>query len=130
MSFWCPTKEGAVLNLPIQAKKKDTVASEDFGKWMISHIDRWFVWARRLGLGIKQMEDIILVTGTHRTRSCTNAVFLGGREDAQASFGAKFEHRGDVAILTWHFTHEHDRGVVLNCGPGGEVCWYSACASQ
>ncbi len=60
VSFSCPMKEGAVLCLPIQAKKEDTVASEDFGKWIIRHIDRWFAWARRLGLGIDRMEDITL----------------------------------------------------------------------
>jgi len=30
---------------------------------MLKHIDRWFAFARRLGLGIEQMEEIILVTG-------------------------------------------------------------------
>lgn len=114
-------KDGAVLCLPVQAKKEDTVALEDFGKWIIKHIDRWFVWARRLGLGINRMEDIILVTGTHRTRSSTNVIFPGGRNDAQASFGAKVNRRGDVVTLNWHFSYESNRGAVLNCGPNGEV---------
>lgn len=114
-------KEGAALCLPIRAKGADTVASADFGKWMIKHIDCWFEWARQLGLGVNSMEDIILVTGTHRTRSWTNLAFLGGQEDAQASFGAKVNHCGDIITLNWQFSHERDRGVVLNCGPDGEV---------
>jgi hypothetical protein len=97
---------------------------------MLRHIGSWFVWARQLGLGIKQMEDIILVTGTHRTRSCTNVVFPGGWGDAQTSFEAKLEHRGGVVTVNWQFTHGRDRGVVLNCGPDGEVCWYAACVDQ
>ncbi|SRR6266702_2089903 len=121
VSFSCPMKEGAVLCLPIQAKKEDTVASEDFGKWIIRHIDRWFAWARRLGLGIDRMEDIILVTGTHRTRSWTNVTFPGGQGGAQASFGARVDHSGDVVAISWKFSHERNRGVVLNCGPDGEV---------
>ncbi|KAI9456874.1 hypothetical protein BJY52DRAFT_536657 [Lactarius psammicola] len=119
VSFSCPMKEGAVLCLPIQAKGKDTVASADFGKWIIKHIDRWFVWARQLGLEINRMEDIILVTGTHRTRSWTNVAFPGGQEDAQASFRAKVDHRGGIVALNWQFSSERNRGVVLNHGPDG-----------
>ncbi len=113
--------QGAVLCLPIQAKGEDTVASADFGKWLIKHIDRWFAWVRQLGLGINRIEDIILVTGTHRTRSCTNVTFPGGQEDAQVSFRAKVDHRGDIVAINWQFSHERNRGAVLNCGPDGEV---------
>ena len=67
------------------------------------------------------MEDIILVTGTHRTRSWANVAFPGGQEGAQASFGAKAGHRGDVVAINWQFSHERSRGAVLNCGPDGEV---------
>ncbi|KAF8260315.1 hypothetical protein EI94DRAFT_914807 [Lactarius quietus] len=118
ITFSCPKKEGAVLCLPVQAKVENTVASADFGKWIIKHIDRWFAWAQRLGLDIDRMDDIILVTGIHRTRSCTNVAFLGGQEDAQASFGAKADHSG---AITWQFSHERNRGVAMNCGPDGKV---------
>jgi hypothetical protein len=46
------------------------------------------------------MEDIILVTGMHRTRSWTNVAFPGGQEGAQALFGAKADHRGDGVAIT------------------------------
>ena len=114
-------KEGAVLCLPIQARGEDTVASADFGKWIIKHIDCWFTWARLLGLGINRIEDIILVTGTHRTRSWTNVAFPGGQGDAQASFGAQVDHRGDIVAVNWQFSHQLNRGAVLNWGPDGEV---------
>ena len=109
-------EEGAVLCLPIQAKGENTVARTKFGKWIISHIDRWFAWARQLELGVERMEDSILVTGTHRTRSWTNVAFPGGQGGAQALFGSKADHRGDVVSIHWQFSHEHNRGVVLNCG--------------
>jgi hypothetical protein len=114
-------KEGAVLCLPIQAKGEDTVTSVEFGKWIIRHIGCWFTWARQLGLGVSVMEDIILVTGIHRTRSWTNFAFPGGQKDAQASFGAKVDHDGDIVTLNWQFSHERNRGVVLNYGPDGQV---------
>jgi hypothetical protein len=113
--------QGAVLRLPIQAKGEDTVANADFGKWIIRHIDCLFAWVQQLGLGISRMEDIVLVTGAHRTRSCTNVAFLGGQGDAQASFGAKVEHRGDIVAVNWNFSHERNRGAVLNRGRNGEV---------
>ena len=113
-------KEGAVLYLPIQAKGENTVASADFGKWIIKHIDRWFAWARQLGLGINRMEDIILVTGTHRTRSWTNVAFPKDQGDARVSFGANVAHYGDVVAVNWQFSHGN-RGAVLNRGPDGEV---------
>jgi hypothetical protein len=124
VTFSCPRNQGAVLCLPIEAKREDTVANTRFGKWMIRHIDQWFAWARQLELGVDRMEDIVLVTGTHRTRSCTNVAFPGGQDDAQASFGAKVDHSGDSVAINWQFSRVRNRGAVLNCGPSGEV-WLS-----
>ncbi|KAH9049753.1 hypothetical protein EDB83DRAFT_1384873 [Lactarius deliciosus] len=117
-TFSCPKEQGAVLCLPIPATRNDTVAREAFGKWMIKHIDGWFAWARKLELGIVWIKDIVLVTGTHRTRSCINVAFPARREDkedAQASFRAKVDHRG---AINWQVSH--NRGAVLNRGPDGE----------
>jgi hypothetical protein len=88
---------------------------------MIKHIDSWFAWIRQLGVGIDRMEDIILVTGTHRTRSWTNVAFPGGQVDAQVSFGANVAARGEIVAINWQFSHEYSRGAVLNYGPNGEV---------
>jgi len=121
VAFSCTTKEGAVLCLPIQAKGENTVLSAEFGKWIIKHINCWFAWARHGGLRIERMEDIILVTGIHRTRSWTNVAFPGGQEGAQTSLGAKVDHRDGVVSINWQYSHEHNRGaVLLNCGPNGE----------
>ena len=103
------------------AKVENTVASADFAKWMIRHIDRWFAWARQLGLGVDRMEDIVLVTGAHCTRSCTNVAFPGCQNGAQVSFGAKVDCSGDTVTINWQYSHERNRGVVLNYGPEGKV---------
>ena len=92
----------------------------DFGDWMTKHVDDWYAWARRRGVEIDEMEDLILVTGTHRTRSCTNVVFPGG-QNAQVSFGARVDHHDNVVSIKWEFLHKRNRGVVLNSGPDGEV---------
>ncbi|KAH9025507.1 hypothetical protein EDB85DRAFT_2118432, partial [Lactarius pseudohatsudake] len=121
VSFLCRMNQGAVLCLPITAKEEDTVAIARFGKWMIRHVDTWFAWAQQLGLGVDRMEDIVLVTGTHRTRSYTNVAFPGGREDAQASFRANLEvDHPDGITINWQLLHEHIRGAHLKPGPDGK----------
>jgi hypothetical protein len=113
--------QGAVLCLPITAKREDTVANAKFGKWMMKHIDRWFAWAQELELEVDRMEDIILVTGTHRTRSYVNVAFPGGQRNAQASFRAMVDCPDDIVVINWQVSHERNRGAFLNCGPEGEV---------
>src|SRR6266702_5152511 len=98
VSFSSRRKQGAVLSLPIQARCENTVALGDFGEWMIKHIDRWFSWARDLGMGINRMEDIVLVTGAHLTRSWTNVAFLEGQTKARVSF--EFQVAADT--INWH----------------------------
>jgi len=90
----------------------------------VKHIDSWFTFAQSLGLGIDQMENIILVTGCDRTRSWTNVVFLGNQEDAQVSFGARVEDSNNS--INFQFSPEHGRGAVLRQGPEGTVRLYAA----
>jgi len=87
---------------------------------MLKHVDRWFAFVRRLGLGIEQMEDIILVTGCDRTRSWTNVAFLGSQVEAQVSFATKVVD-GPNASIDFQFSPENVRGAVLNPGPEGTV---------
>ena len=118
VSFSSRRKQGAVLSLPIQARCENTVALGDFGEWMIKHIDRWFSWARDLGMGINRMEDIVLVTGAHLTRSWTNVAFLEGQTNARVSFEVQV---ADDTSINWHVSPDRIIGAVLNHGPIGKV---------
>jgi hypothetical protein len=112
-----------VLSLPVDAQCQDTVARGDFGKWMLKHIDRWFAFARGLGFGIDQMEELILVTGCDCTRSWANVAFLEGHStQGQASFGVKVVQGRDVSI-NWRFSPENTEGAMVNWGPEGKVRW-------
>jgi hypothetical protein len=117
VSFSCKGKQGAVLSIPIQAKSENTVVRNDFGKWMVEHIDQWFAWIRHKGLEIDRMEDLVLVTGTDRARSWANVAFLGGQVDARASFGVELVR----SRINWRFSPERKTGAVWNWGPSGEV---------
>ncbi|KAF8265219.1 hypothetical protein EI94DRAFT_366290 [Lactarius quietus] len=120
--FSCTENPGAVLSLPIEAKQENTVVREDFGKWMIKHIDQWFAWTQGLGLEISKMEDIVLLTGADRTKSWANVAFLGGQADARVSFGVEATHTETHTKINWQFSPERKTGAtVWHRGPSGEV---------
>ena len=108
------------MSLPVDARREDTLAKGDFSWWIVKQIDHWFAFARRLGLGIERMEEIILVTGCDHARSWTNIAFFGSQSNAQASFGVKVVH-GPAVSINWQPSPERVQGAVLHRGPGGTV---------
>jgi hypothetical protein len=123
-SFLCKNKRGgAVLSLPVPAQRQETLARETFGKWMVTHIDSWFAFARQLELGIEQMEELIFVTSCDRARSSTNVAFLKHQMDAQVSFGVEVTY-GRERGISWQFSPDRIRGAVFNQGPSGQVQFY------
>jgi len=120
MRFSCSRRTGGILSLPAPARRQDTLAEGDFSKWIVKNIDVWFAFARRLGLGITRMEDIVLVTGCHLARSWANIAFSEGpsRRDEQVSFGVQVFGDSDVQ---WQFPPEEIGGVACNLGPSGQV---------
>ncbi|KAI9467413.1 hypothetical protein BJY52DRAFT_1350099 [Lactarius psammicola] len=100
------------------ACREDTLVQEHFRSWIIEHIDSWFAFSQRHRLGI-EMEDIVLVTGCHRTRSWSNVAFYESRVDAQVSFGVQVP--GDLGTtVNWQVSGQNNQGAVLNHGPSGE----------
>ncbi|KAF8258992.1 hypothetical protein EI94DRAFT_1752770 [Lactarius quietus] len=79
--------------------------------WMIKHIDQWFSWSQGKGLGISQMEDIVLLTGTDLTRSWANVAFLG-QANARVSFGVEATH----SKINWQFSPERKTGSAGGIG--------------
>jgi hypothetical protein len=117
--------------LPVPAQRQDTIARGDFGQWIIKHIEIWLAFTRRLGLGIEKMEDIILVTGFHRTRSWANVAFLESQTDAQVSFGVEVADADGPGIsIKWRTSPGRVRGAVLSWGPDGKVCQLLHCLQE
>ncbi|KAF8265948.1 hypothetical protein EI94DRAFT_1587168 [Lactarius quietus] len=120
VSFSCTRKHGAALSLPVSARCENTLTLGHFRKWMIKHIDSWLTFTHMHGLGL-EMEDIVLVTGCHRTRSWSNIAFNEFRKDAQFSLGV--EVAGSFgASINWRASSLRVQGAVLSQGPSGEVC--------
>lgn len=102
----------------MNARREDTLTRKHFREWITKHIDTWFAFAQELGVGI-EMEDIILVTGCHRTRSWSNIAFSEVHSDAQISLGVDV---GPVnASVSWRISSLHIHGAVLSHRPSGEV---------
>ena len=118
MSFLCSKKTGAILSLPVQAQRQDTLAQGDFGKWIVNHIDLWLAFTRNLGLGITRMEDIVFVTGCHLATSWANIAFSEGCGEEHVSFGVRVS---GVPNVEWWFPPEEIHGVASNLGPSGTV---------
>ena len=113
-----------MLSLPVDVQRLDTRARGNFGSWMIKHIDSWFTFTRRLGLGIEHMEEIVLVTGLHLTRSWANVAFFEGQANGQASLGVNVIHSPDMSIH-WQCSPGSVRGGVRSWGPEGKVCRFA-----
>ena len=90
---------------------------------MLQHIDSWFSFARGLGLEIDHMEDIILVTGCHNTRTWANVVFLENQTPAQASFGINMTQGREAqgVSIKWEFPLGSAQGAVCSHGPEGNL---------
>ncbi|KAF8263071.1 hypothetical protein EI94DRAFT_625954 [Lactarius quietus] len=117
VSFSCTREYGAILTLPVAARREDTVVLGLFRRWVIKNIDSWFAFAQELDLEIA-MEDIILVTGCHRTRSWTNIAFNEAQADARLSLKVDVADASG-ANITWG-SNDQIQGAEHNQGPSGK----------
>jgi hypothetical protein len=108
------------MSLPVTSRREDTLVLGHFRKWIVGHIDSWFAFSQKLQLGI-EMEDIILVSGCHRTKSWTNVTFNEVHSEAGVSSGR--EITGDFAgdPTNWPVSNQPSQGTVQRHGPTGEV---------
>jgi hypothetical protein len=118
-------KLGAVMSLPATSQREDTRLQVDFSKWIITHIDSWFAFTSDLGMGV-EMEELILVTGCHRTKTWFNVEFIG--DEVQPNewvswIARQTEAAGDSgASVNWQDLILSAPGLALSHGPGSEVC--------
>jgi hypothetical protein len=90
---------------------------DHFREWITKHIDSWFALTQKYRLGLK-IEDILLVTGCHRTRSWSNVAFP--EAEVNKTFSVKVDIAG--ASIKWDGSKVNFPGALHNHGPSGEVC--------
>jgi len=114
VTFSCSTKQGALISLPFPTECMDTVAHGDFSKWIVKNIDDCMKLADDLGWGVNRMEDIILVTGRHLTKSWVHVAFSESRGGARVSFCVRVTGASSV-----HLEERNVTGGELKLGPNG-----------
>jgi hypothetical protein len=102
----------------VPAQREDTIARRDFAKCICKNVDVWFAFAQQLGLEVRRIEDIILVTGRDLARSWLNVAFSDCYGGEQVSLGVRVTGNSDVE---WQISHEDIRGAAVNRGPSGQV---------
>ena len=108
------------MSIPVTARCEDTLTRGHFRKWIIRHIYSWFAFTQLHGLDL-EMEDIVFVTGCHRTRSWSNITFTEVQDDAR--FTLQVEVTGTLgASVNWRASSLCIQGAVYSQGPSGEVC--------
>jgi hypothetical protein len=108
-------RQGAILSLPFEADREETIARGDFGEWIVKNIDDCLEFANGQGYSVGRTEDIMLVTGRHLARSWVSVAFPAGHREARVSF-RRISRRSGV-----HFVKQDDIGGELKLGPSGEV---------
>ncbi|KAF8266750.1 hypothetical protein EI94DRAFT_138204 [Lactarius quietus] len=123
VAFLCTKKQGAALSLPVAALREDTVSRAHFGKWMTRHIESWFAFSQRHGMEI-EMEDIVLVTGFHRTTSRSNDVFNDGQN---SRVSLRVQTPGNGTTVHWQVLGQRHHGAMLSSGPSWETLAQNQC---
>jgi ferric-dicitrate binding protein FerR (iron transport regulator) len=99
-------KQGAALSLPLTSQRQDTLLQDEFRRWIVAHIDSWFAFSQVLGMGAK-MEDIVLVTGCHRTRAWANLASRRAPAGSRLCLGVRITNAG--ANVHWTVSDNRTR---------------------
>jgi len=110
-----------VLSLPGNSRREDTLVLGHFRKWIVNHIDSWLAFAQKLGLEL-EMEDILLVSGCHRTKTWTNVSFNEIQRETQIPPRLQQATSSfSPAAANWLIPSEPSPGTAIRHGPTGEV---------
>ena len=71
------------------------------------------------------MEDIVLVTGYHRTRSWSNIAFYESQANSRVSLSVRAPGNTGTAVH-WRVLSQRIQGTVLSHGPCGDVWAWAA----
>jgi hypothetical protein len=102
----------------VPAQRKDTIAQDAFAKHICKNIYAWFAFVQERDLGVRNIRDIILVTGRDLARSSFNVAFSETQRGEQVSFGVRVTSPSNVE---WEVSHDDIRGAAVKSGPSGQV---------
>jgi hypothetical protein len=99
---------GALLSLPNGGHHEDAIRAQAFEDYVQDHVDSWFAWAQKNRLGVKHVEDLILVSGCTLVTSWAVAAFVDDTIDAEISLASRTFNNGGAS-----FVWSNVRGRVL-----------------
>jgi hypothetical protein len=99
--FSCIRRHGALLMLPYDGLHEDVIRTKVFEDYIRDHVDSWFSFAKRNGLGVDRMEDLILVTGCTLVTSWGVAACIDNALEAEFSLTVQLLNGGG-ATYEWH----------------------------
>lgn len=84
-TYSCKRTLGALLTLPQDGIREDVLRTKAFEGYIRDNVYSWFHFAKRTGLDVERMEDLILVTGCTLATSWGVAAFVDSTQDAEVS---------------------------------------------
>ena len=99
---------GALLSLPNGGHHEDVIRSQVFEDYIQGYVVSWFTWAQKNQLGVKRVEDLILVSGCTLVTSWAAAAFADDSMDAEISLASRTFDNGGA-----RFVWSNIRGRVM-----------------
>ena len=96
------------MSLPHGGHHEDVIRSQVFEGYIQGHVDSWLTWAQKNQLGVKRVEDLILVSGCTLVTSWAAAAFVDDTMDAEISLASRTFDNGGAS-----FDWSNIRGRVL-----------------
>jgi hypothetical protein len=111
------------LSLPYGARSKDVIRTKLFEDYIRDNVDSWLRWAKKEGLPVNNMEDLILVTSCTLATSWAVAAFdsrtARGKDATTISLEARKSDWGGAQFV-WRnmrgsVVHNHKDSVCSPC---------------
>jgi len=88
------------LSLPRGGCREDAITTGAFEKYIQNNVINWFSWAQKNGLGVRHMEDLVLVSGCTLVTAWAAAAFVDNTIDAEISLKSSTLGNGGT-IFVW-----------------------------
>ena len=99
---------GALLSLPSGGHHEDVIRAQVFEDYIQGYVNSWFTWAQKNRLGVKRVEELILVSGCTLVTSWAAAASVDDTMDAKISLTSTTLNNGGAS-----FVWSNIRGRVL-----------------
>ena len=87
------------MSLPNGGRHEDVIRAQVFENYIQDHVNSWFTWAQKNGLGVERVEDLILVSGCTLVTSWAAAAFTDDAMDAEITLATTTFDNGGASFV-------------------------------